>query len=142
MKTPAKQPKTLVEAIRYFSDLELPQSSLPSSAGPMVRFAPPAAHLTLEQLAKRLVHESSWTDGCLFGRSQTQDSRGLTAAAHEQKRGRPRFRGQPLLCQALREGCITRALAVLGKAGTVQTRNRQIYVIDADALEYFAEVER
>jgi CRP/FNR family cyclic AMP-dependent transcriptional regulator len=37
---------------------------------------------------------------------------------------------------------ITRALGVLRKAGTVQTRNRQIYVTDADALEYFAEVER
>jgi len=64
----------------------------------------------LEQLAKRLVHESLWSDGCLFGRSQTRDSRGCPAAAHEQKRGCPRFRGQPLLCQALREGCMPRAL--------------------------------
>ena len=37
---------------------------------------------------------------------------------------------------------VTRALGVLRKAGAVQTRNRQIYVTDKDALEYFAEVER
>src|SRR5215212_2488133 len=73
-------------------------------------FEPYSNKLPLEQLAKRLVHESLWSDGCLFGRSQTRDSRGCPAAAHEQKRGCPRFRGQPLLCQALREGCMPRAL--------------------------------
>src|SRR5215217_8800093 len=31
----------------------------------------------LEQLAMRLVRESSWGDGCLFRRSQTEDSRSL-----------------------------------------------------------------
>ena len=37
---------------------------------------------------------------------------------------------------------VTRAFRVLRKAGAVQTRNRQIYVTDAGALEYFAEVAR
>ena len=37
---------------------------------------------------------------------------------------------------------VTRALGVLRKAGAVQTRNRQIYVTDAAALEYFAGVVR
>lgn len=37
---------------------------------------------------------------------------------------------------------VTRAMGVLRKAGAVQTRHRQIYVTDKDALEYFAEVER
>lgn len=37
---------------------------------------------------------------------------------------------------------VTRALGVLRKAGVVKTRNRQIYVTDADALEYFTEVVR
>ena len=33
-------------------------------------------------------------------------------------------------------------MGVLRKAGAVETRDRQIYVRDVDALEYFAEVER
>jgi CRP/FNR family transcriptional regulator, cyclic AMP receptor protein len=37
---------------------------------------------------------------------------------------------------------VTRALGLLTKAGAVETRDRQIYVIDAGALAYFAEVER
>ena len=37
---------------------------------------------------------------------------------------------------------VTRAFGVLRKAGAVQTRERQTYVIDAAALAYFAEVER
>jgi CRP/FNR family transcriptional regulator len=37
---------------------------------------------------------------------------------------------------------VTRALGILRKAGAVQTRNRQIYVTDSDALEYFAGVGR
>jgi CRP/FNR family transcriptional regulator, cyclic AMP receptor protein len=37
---------------------------------------------------------------------------------------------------------VTRALGVLRKAGAVETRNRQIYVTDAAALEYFAGVVR
>jgi CRP/FNR family cyclic AMP-dependent transcriptional regulator len=37
---------------------------------------------------------------------------------------------------------VTRALGVLREAGAVQTRNRQIYVADAAALEYFAGVVR
>src|SRR5919112_1660108 len=47
----------------------------------------------LEQLAMSLVRESLWSDGCLFGRSQKEDSPSLTTAAHEQERGCPRFRG-------------------------------------------------
>src|SRR5215211_6953812 len=38
-----------------------------------------------------LVPESSWTDGCLFRRSQTEDSPSPPAAAHDKERGRPRF---------------------------------------------------
>ena len=37
---------------------------------------------------------------------------------------------------------VTRAFGVLRKAGAVETRDRQIYVIDAAALAYFAEVAR
>jgi hypothetical protein len=37
---------------------------------------------------------------------------------------------------------VTRALGVLRKAGAVEIRNRQIYVTDAAALEYFAGVVR
>jgi CRP/FNR family transcriptional regulator, cyclic AMP receptor protein len=37
---------------------------------------------------------------------------------------------------------VTRALGMLRKAGAVKTRDRRIYVTDAAALEYFAEVER
>jgi CRP/FNR family transcriptional regulator, cyclic AMP receptor protein len=37
---------------------------------------------------------------------------------------------------------VTRALGALRKAGAVQTRHRQIYVTDKDALEYFAGVVR
>ena len=37
---------------------------------------------------------------------------------------------------------VTRAFGVLRQAGVVQTRDRWIYVTDAAALEYFAEVER
>jgi transposase len=51
-----------------------------------------------------LVRESSWSDGCLFGRPQKKDSPSLTAAAHEQERGRPPFRGEPLLRKTLRQG--------------------------------------
>jgi CRP/FNR family transcriptional regulator, cyclic AMP receptor protein len=37
---------------------------------------------------------------------------------------------------------VTRALGAFRKAGAVQTRHRQIYVTDKDALEYFAGVVR
>jgi CRP/FNR family transcriptional regulator len=37
---------------------------------------------------------------------------------------------------------VTRAFGVLRKAGAVETRDRQIYVTDADALEGLAEAER
>jgi CRP/FNR family transcriptional regulator len=37
---------------------------------------------------------------------------------------------------------VTRAFGVLRKAAAVKTRDRQIYVTDAAALSYFAEVER
>jgi CRP/FNR family cyclic AMP-dependent transcriptional regulator len=37
---------------------------------------------------------------------------------------------------------VTRALGVLRRAGAVETKDRQIYVTDAAALEYFAEVVR
>jgi CRP/FNR family transcriptional regulator len=37
---------------------------------------------------------------------------------------------------------VTRALRILRKAGAVETRNRQIYVTDAAALEYFAGMVR
>ena len=37
---------------------------------------------------------------------------------------------------------VTRALGLLKQAGAVETRDRQIFVTDAAALAYFAEVER
>jgi CRP-like cAMP-binding protein len=37
---------------------------------------------------------------------------------------------------------VTRALGVLRRAGAVETRNRRIYITDADTLEDFAEMER
>jgi hypothetical protein len=63
----------------------------------------------------RLVSESSWDDGCLFGRPEKEDSRGRPAAAHDKERCRPRFRGEPLLSQALREGRVRRALPYAGE---------------------------
>jgi transposase len=68
-----------------------------------------------------LVHEPSWGDGCLFGRSQEEDSRGRGGAAHEPERGRSRFRGESLLGQALREGGARRAFALAGE-GSGQER--------------------
>ena len=50
-------------------------------------------NIELEQLAMSLVRESSWSDGCLFRRSQTEDSRRSRAPAHEQERGSPPVRG-------------------------------------------------
>ena len=59
---------------------------------------------TLEQLAMSLARESLWVNGCLLGRSQTEDSGSLTTATHEQERGCPRFLCEPLLGQTLRQG--------------------------------------
>ena len=42
---------------------------------------------SLEQFAMDLVHVSAWVDGCLFGRSKTEDSPGRSGAAHEPERG-------------------------------------------------------
>ncbi len=47
----------------------------------------------LERFAMSLVHEPSWGDGCLFGRSQKEDSRGRPGAPHEPERGCSCFRG-------------------------------------------------
>src|SRR5215216_1442920 len=58
----------------------------------------------LQRLAMSLVRESLWSDGCLFGRSQKEDSPSLTTAAHEQERGCPGFLCEPLLCKTLRQG--------------------------------------
>src|SRR5215217_2306439 len=60
--------------------------------------------LALQRLAMSLVRESLWSDGCLFGRSQKEDSPSLTTAAHEQERGCPGFLCEPLLCKTLRQG--------------------------------------
>jgi hypothetical protein len=49
------------------------------------------------------------------GRSQMDDSLRSRAAAHEQERGHPRVRGEPLLGQTLREGALRRTLALAGK---------------------------
>ena len=73
----------------------------------------------LERFAMILVHEPSWGDGRLFGRSQKEDSRGRGGAAHEPERGRSRFRGEPLLGQALREGGARGAFA-LAREGSGQ----------------------
>jgi len=64
-------------------------------AGLLMVIAPGPGWLAifLEQLAMSLVYKSSYTYGCLFRRSQTEDSPSLTAATDEQERGRPRFRG-------------------------------------------------
>src|SRR5215216_751364 len=58
----------------------------------------------IQRLAMSLVRESLWSDGCLFGRSQKEDSPSLTTAAHEQERGCPGFLCEPLLCKTLRQG--------------------------------------
>src|SRR5215207_249303 len=78
----------------------------------------------IERFAMSLVHEPSWGDGCLFGRSQKEDSRGRGGAAHEQERGRSRFRGEPLLGQALREGGARRAFALAGEGSGQETHAR------------------
>jgi hypothetical protein len=62
-----------------------------------------------------LAYDSSSCDVCLFGRSQTEDSRSCRKAAHEQKRGRSRSRGEPLFGQTLREGCLPRELPYAGE---------------------------
>ena len=59
----------------------------PAEANP---FGPRVA---LERFAMRLVHEPSWGDGRLFGRSQKEGSPGRPGAPHEQERGRSCFRG-------------------------------------------------
>jgi len=65
------------------------------------------------------------------------------AAAVDDRRIPTRYTHQQLasMVGSNREA-VTRALGVLKKAGTVETSDRQIYVTDKDALEYFAEVER
>jgi CRP/FNR family transcriptional regulator, cyclic AMP receptor protein len=65
------------------------------------------------------------------------------AAAGDNRRIPSRYTHQQLasMVGANREA-VTRALGVLRKAGAVETRNRQIYVTDAAALEYFAGVVR
>ena len=68
----------------------------------------------LEQLAMSLVRKSSWGDGCLFGRSQKEDSPSPNTAAHEQERSRPRFLCEPLLRKTLRQGSARRTLALAG----------------------------
>jgi pimeloyl-ACP methyl ester carboxylesterase len=65
---------------------------------------PQDGFLFLEQLAMSLVRDSSWGDGCLFRRSQKEDSPSPNRATHEQERGRPRLRGEPLFGQTLRQG--------------------------------------
>ena len=64
-------------------------------------------------------------------------------AGHRDRRIPARYTHQQLasMVGSNREA-VTRALGVLRKAGAVETRDRQIYVRDVDALEYFAEVER
>lgn len=81
--------------------------------------------LVLEQLAMSLVRESSWSDGCLFGRSQKEDSPSLTTAAHDKERGCPCFRGEPLLCKTLRQGGCRRTLALAGEGSWQETPTRR-----------------
>jgi CRP/FNR family transcriptional regulator, cyclic AMP receptor protein len=65
------------------------------------------------------------------------------AAAVDDRRIPTRYTHQQLasMVGSNREA-VTRAMGVLRKAGAVQTRHRQIYVTDEDALEYFAGVVR
>src|ERR687898_1390384 len=79
----------------------------------------------LERLAMSLVHEPSWVAGCLFGRSQTEDSRGRPGAPHEPERGRSRFLCEPLLGQALREGGAPGASALVGEGPGQETFARR-----------------
>jgi hypothetical protein len=83
----------------------LPRSPLPAEGG---------HRRDLEQLAISLVRESSWDDECLFRRSEKEDNRS-SGAAHEEERGRPRLLREPLLGQALCEGCMRRALPYAGE---------------------------
>jgi CRP/FNR family cyclic AMP-dependent transcriptional regulator len=63
-------------------------------------------------------------------------------AGHKERRIPARYTHRQLasMVGSNREA-VTRAFGVLRKAGAVQTRDRQIYVTDAAALAYFAEVE-
>ena len=85
-----------------------------------------------------LVHEPSWGDGRLFGRSQKEDSRSRGGAPHEQERGRSRFRGEPLLGQAVREGGARRAFALAGegrapgKRPTLDEKARKLLEADVE----------
>jgi transposase len=63
----------------------------------------------LEQLAMSLVCEPSYANGCLFGRSQTEDSPSLRTATHETKSEAARTFGVSLssvkrYAKAVREG--------------------------------------
>jgi transposase len=84
-----------------------------------------------------LVHEPSWADRRLFGRSQKEDSRGRGGAPHQPERGRSRFRGEPLLAQALREGGAQRAFAIAGegtagKRPTLDEKARKLLEADVE----------
>src|SRR5215212_11616567 len=120
-----------------------------SHHGPMDAYSEDLRHKIVEALQQRRMSKSEAAR--VFGVSRSSVKRYVKAVCQGRSL-RPgkapgkipaRYTHQQLasMVGANREA-ITRALGVLGKAGTVQTRNRQIYVIDADALEYFAEVER
>jgi hypothetical protein len=115
----------------YAADANSPSDSENgSTTGPAIAAgAPPPpsaerARSMLEQLAMTLVRESSWGDGCLFGRSQKKDSPSLTTAAHDKERGRSRFRSEPFLCKTLRQGGARRTLALAGEGSGQETPTR------------------
>jgi hypothetical protein len=92
----------------------------------------------LEQLAMSLVRESLWSDGCLFRRSQTQDSPSLTAAAHENKSEAARTFGVSLSCvkryaKAAREGRSLSPGKAPGNRPLLDEKARRL--LEADVVE-------
>jgi transposase len=101
-----------------------------------------------------LVREPSWSDGCLFGRSQKEDSPSLTTAAHEQERGTARAFGVSLssvkrYAKAVSEGRSLSPGKAPGKRPLLDEKARRLLEADvqerpfaklADRQEYLKKV--
>jgi transposase len=91
----------------------------------------------LEQLAMSLVRESLWSDGCLFRRSQTQDSPSPNRAAHENKSEAARAFGVSLssvkrYAKAAREGRSLSPGKAPGKRPLLDEKARRLLEADVE----------
>ena len=84
-----------------------------------------------------LVHEPSWGDGRLFGRSQKEDSRGRGGAAHENQSEAARAFGVSLssvkrYVKAVREGRSLSPGRAPGKRSTLDEKARKLLEADVE----------